>query len=479
MRSAALSILMASSMTACSMVGTAPSSDVQPPANWQAVDVADVVAMDAPVTRWWQSFNDPLLTRMIEEAAASNKDVAIAEARLLEARAAAGLSRAALGPQLNAGVEGGTRRDDLQSERMRQPHTDSTYYQAGFDASWEIDVFGGLRAGVESARADFDAAKHDRNEVMVSLIAEVARNYFELRGAQARLDVAQKNIDDQTDALSLLRSRARAGLSSETDVAKADADLQVLHSAVPPLQEQLARAVYRLSVLRGRTPQLDKELTNPASAAPKLPDSVAAGFPSDLLQRRPDVRAAQAEVLAANARVGVAKADLLPKFYVSGLLASAEEDLGTVSLGPGLLYSIGPSVRLPIFNAGRLRANVEIKDARLQQALHRYEQVTLQALEEVDSALSGFGHEKERLRTLTAAVDSANRAEKLAKAVYASGLADYFSVIDAQRSRYAAEDALANCQTAAVVKLVAVYKALGGGWDAEALNHSEANVAAR
>lgn len=457
--------------TACSMVPPLSSQPPAVPAAYEnAAATADALpgAVTIPDPHWWQRFNDPVLSALIDAAIAANHDVRIAHARLREARAAAGIARAGLAPQLNAGAEAGVRRDDLQTGRMGQPDADASYYQAGFDASWELDVFGGVRAGVIAAEADIAAAAGASDEMLVSVIAEVARNYIELRGAQQRVAVAERNITLQAEAIGLLRSRVRAGLSPELDIARAESDLQSLKSVIPPLQASIAARRYRIGVLTAQSAsQLTAALQMPAEL-PQVTQAPATGLPSSLLERRPDVRRAQAQVNAANARVGVARADLFPKFYLSGLLARAEEDTGSISIGPGLLYSLAPTVRLPILSGGRIRSNIAIRDAQLDAALLRYEQTVLRSVEDVESALVSCAREQQRLQSLDAALAAAALARELALESYSHGLADYFSVLDAQRQQLAAEDSQAASRTDALVHLVALYKALGGGWQDQA-----------
>lgn len=461
----ALLLLGACALTAaCSLTPPLPPPRVDLPTHWAEATPAPTTG--PALARWWQRFDDPVLSELVTTALADNRDLAVARARLREARAAAGIADSRLGPTLAARGSGGLRRDDLQAERLRFPPGEQSFHQLGLDASWEVDLFGASRAAAKAATAGADAAGYGLADVQVSLAAEVAREYFALRGAQARLAVAKRNIALQEDALSLLGSRVRAGLAPAIDATKARADLALLRGSQAPLDAAVATSGYRLAVLTGVAPgALPDTLATPRP----LPDAAVApppGLPSDLLSRRPDLKRAEAEVLAANERVGVARADLLPKFYLSGLLARAEEDNGGVSFGPGLLYSIGPSVSLPIFNAGRLRAKVDIADARLAQALARYEQALLFAVQDVETALVNLARERQRSADIAAAVEAATLTRRLARTRYARGLADYFAVIDAQRALQASEDALAASRTACVQHLVALYKALGGGWDA-------------
>ncbi len=462
---AALLLIASALVAACSMTPPLPAPRIDTPTQWRGTAPSSASASGSSLANWWQRFNDPVLTDLVTQALADNHNLAVATARLRDARAAAGSADGRLGPTLDARGSGGLRRDDLQAERLRFRAAEQSFYQLGLNASWEIDVFGAARATAKAAAAEADAAGYGLADVQVSLAAEVAREYFALRGVQAPFAVAKRNIALQEDARQLLDSRVRAGLAPAVDASRASADLSLLRGSLPPLEAAVAGSGYRLAVLTGVAPAaLPTTLSTPRA----LPDSLAAlplGLPSDLLKRRPDLRRAEAEVLAANERVGVARADLLPKFYLSGLLARAEEDNGDFTFGPGLLYSIGPTVSLPIFNAGRLGANVQIGDARLQHALARYEQAMLLALQDVEIALVNLDRERQRGADIAAVVTSATLTRSLARTRYERGLADYFAVIDAQRSLQSSEDALAVSRTAAVQHLTALYKALGGGWD--------------
>ncbi len=459
-------IVAAGLLAACSMTPPLPGPAVDVPSAWAGA--APAGGEPASPGEWWDRFGDPVLSGLIVQALESNRDLAAATARLREARAAAGIARSRLGPTLDARGAGGLRRDDLQAERLSFPQAGQSFHQVGVDASWEIDVFGGVRSGARAGRAEAAAAAYGLADVQVSLAAEVAREYFALRGAQSRLGVAKRNIALQEDALELLDSRVRAGLAAALDATRARADLARLRASQFPPEAALAGSGYRLAVLSGVAP---KALPPTLARAQPLPADIPTlppGLPSTLLERRPDVKRAAADVLAANERVGVARADLLPKFYLSGLLARAEEDNGGVSFGPGLLYSLGPTVSLPLFNADRLRAQVEVADARLDQALARYDQALLQAVMDVETALVNLDRERRRIADVDAAVEAASLALTLARTRYERGLTDYFAVIDAQRALQASEDTLAQSRTACAQHAVALYKALGGGWNDEA-----------
>lgn len=457
-------LLVIAALTACNAIPQLRQPTAPVPPAWHG-DAATSLDTTPPHLAWWQSFNDPILTTLITRAAANNLDLKIATARVQAARAAVDVSGAAQAPQLAATGTFRRQTDEIAAARAGRDLGAANAYQVGFDASWELDLFGGVRASVVAARADAVGAEEARREILLSLLAEVARAYVELRGAEEQLAVVNKNIARQQDTLALAETRTRAGLGPELDAVKAATELNVIAATLPRFETSIRSRRNRLAVLLGEPPAaLDGQLVNWAATPAGVP-VVPLGLPSGLLGRRPDIRRAQAQVLAANARVGVAHAALFPRFFISGALAAAGEDYGRVNLGPGTLFALGPVVQLPILNGGRLRSNIEIKDAQLRSALASYERAVLVALEDVENALVAYRHEQVRSQTLSTAVAQAATAEQLARELYQRGLADYFAVLDAQRARFDAEDQLAASSTKVAVELIALYKALGGGWE--------------
>lgn len=338
-------------------------------------------------------------------------------------------------------------------------------YQAGFDASWEIDLFGGKRRAIEAARADIDAAVENQSDVLVTLLAEVARNYIEMRGLQRRLEIARNNIQVQQETVEITRVRFEAGLSSELDAVQAGALLATTQSQVPLLESSLKHAIHRISILLGLKPEtLIAELTKEAPI-PTVPDAVPVGLPSDLLRRRPDIRRVERELAAATARIGVVASDLFPKFSLTGNFGLQLESLNLINRSR--FWSFGPTVRWPIFDAGRIRANIHVQDARQEQVLLNYEKVVLTSLEDVENALVAYTMEQVRQKNLLEAVNAHRRAVNLAIELFTKGLANFLNVLDAERSLYKSEDDLAQSEYTLSQDLVALYKALGGGWETE------------
>src|SRR5262249_3097948 len=287
---------------------------------------------------------------------------------------------------------------------------ETNIFQLGFDASWELDIFGGLRREVDAATADLRAAEESRRDILVTVLAEIGRNYLEVRGIQKRLDIVRSNIETQQQTLYLTRVRYQAGLATDLDVARAAAQLATTQAAIPALEENLARGSHRLGVLLGEEPGELRSNLKKEAPLPSVPSSIPIGLPSDLLLRRPDIRQADAEIAAATARLGVARSELFPKFTLTGLMGRQATSVSGLTLGAGNFFSFGPGVRLPIFTGGRIRSNIAVHDARLQQAVTLYESAVLKSLEDVENALVAYSREQDRRGRLQQAVDESRRA---------------------------------------------------------------------
>jgi len=425
-----------------------------------------------PVEQWWLSFNDPEFRSLIDRAVKANLDLKLATARIAEARAVRGIAKSGLFPTVEASASATRNR-----QRVIAPANGAAAivpvefnnFQGGFDASWELDVFGRVRRGLQAANADVAAAREARRDVLVAVLGEVGRTYAELRGFQFRLDIAQKNIATQQDTLDLTKSRATAGLATELDVARAAAQLETTRSVVPSLQSGIEISIHRLSVLLGQEPSALRAEVSPTAPVPMIPPEVPVGLRSELLERRPDVRQAEAQIAAATARVGEAKAEWFPRFTLFGSAGRQASQLHEITLGMGNFFSAGPAVSLPIFTGGRIRSNIRVQDARLQQVVIGYRSTVLSALEETENALVNYSEEQSRRERLENAVKSNEEAVRLSSELYKAGLTDFLSVLDAQRELYANEDLLAQSRAAQAVNLIALYKALGGGWQSVAL----------
>lgn len=429
--------------------GTGPAAPGQP-----SVAAPDAIAVAA----WWAQLGDPKLTALVTEAAQANLDVRAAEARLRQARAARGVAASGFWPGVSAS-------GSYSRAHTPGPGGAHDLFRTGLDAAWELDLFGGTRRGVEAANADIESAFHDRRDLLVSLAAEVTVNYVDLRAFQERLRIAQENLQSQRHSASLTRQRLAAGLASGLDTANADAQVATTEAALPVLETGARQAVYALSVLLARPPAaLLEELAAPAPL-PETPAAAPVGLPSDLLQRRPDIRRAEAQLHSATARIGVAEADLFPRFSLTGAGGYESANLGSLIRSSSLFWSVGPSVNWQLFSAGRVRSNIELQKAVREETLLAYQRSVLTALQDVENGLVSFAREQQRRQRLAEAVAANRKAVTLATQLYAEGQTDFLNVIEAQRSLYGSEDALVQSRQAVVTDFVALYKALGGGWE--------------
>jgi len=428
-------------------------------------------ASGTPVVQWWKTFEDPDLNSLIDRAVASNLDLRRAQARVREARAQREFTHADLFPQVNTIGSYSNTHTPLggfaQSPSGSAPSGigDQNLFQVGFDALWEIDVFGGVRRSVEAADYDLMAAVEDQRDITITLLAEVARNYVDLRGFQRRLTIARENLQAQQSTLDLTKNRLKAGVATDLDVARAQAQVSSTASVIPTLETSARQSIHRLGTLLGSDPMsLSNELT-PTKPIPGVPPQLPVGVPSEILRRRPDIRRAERQLAASTARIGVATADLFPKFSLTGSLGLESARSNNLFDYASRYYSIGPSVSWPIFDAGRIRSNIRVQNAREEQAVAVYEQTVLNALGEVEDALVAYSQEEARRRTLEDAAEANRRAVTLAQQLYGAGRTDFLSVLQAQRDLFATQDALVQSTRTVSTNLVGLYKALGGGWE--------------
>jgi NodT family efflux transporter outer membrane factor (OMF) lipoprotein len=416
--------------------------------------------------QWWTGFHDPILESLVVRAVDGNLDLKISAARIREARAARGIAIAAALPQISA--SGGYSRSKQLVARvdgvaLAEGSSPRNVFEAGFDASWEIDVFGGVRRDAEAALAQVEAAEEAREDLLVTLVADVARNYIELRGAERQIDILDETVESQKDSLALAQARFDSGLGAELDVSRAEGLLAATVAQRPVLEVLRRESALRIGVLLGRDPEAVLAELDAPGTLPPAPPEVPQVLPSELLSRRPDLRRSERELAAATARIGVAKADLFPRFNILGTFGRSSNNISSLNAS-SQFWSGGLFFQWPIFAGGRIRANIRMQEARQEQALLRYQQAVLIALEEVENALSAHGRELSRQESLRTSVAANRRALELATERYTGGLENFLSVLDAQRSVYAAEDQLVQSERNVAVTLIAVYKALGGGW---------------
>ena len=444
----------------------APANKV--PAHWAEPFSGGETNSGDATTAWWKNFHDAELDSLVARAVSSNLDLRIAQARVREARAQYGGASADLWPTVDAGASYQRVRAPKQLPvlgELNLPSHEDNLHVSGFDASWELDVFGGKRRAVEAAKAQFTGAEFGRRDVLVTLLGEVARNYVDLRGYQRRLAIANQNIESQEKSLAITRDRFTNGLAKDLDVQQAMTVLATTRAAVPTLESAIQTTTHRIEVLLGGQPgTLQTELAG-AAPIPVQPPQVPVGLPSELLLRRPDVGRAERRLAAATANIGVAKSDLFPKFYLTGIAGLESASAGDWFTAGSRFWSVGPTVQWRIFDAGRIRANIRVQNARQEQALSAYEQTVLTAFEEVEDNLVLYAKEQTRRNSLQDAVLASQKSLDTANRLYAGGLTDFLQVLDAERALYNAQDALAQSDRSVSANLVALYKSLGGGWE--------------
>lgn len=418
------------------------------------------VAGPADVSAWWMQFNDPVLTSLIERAAQGNLTLAQSDTIVRQARAARTIASGGLYPSVDASAS---------ASRSRSGGRTGNLFRAGFDATWELDVFGGVQRGVEAADAQIDSALYDKSATIVTIAGEVATTYLDLRGAQRQLAIARQNLAAQQTTLDLTQERFDAGFIGALDVANAKANVTQTSSQIPGFDAQIHASIYALSVLLGRQPgELLAELSTDAPPDAAVPPSeVPIGLPSELLQRRPDIMRAQADLHAATARIGVAVADQYPRFSLTGSLGTQGNRIQSLGTIANRYWSIGPAASLPIFSGGRIEGNIEQARAAADQALLAYRASVLVALQDVETALVNFTREQQRRAALVESVEANKQAVDLSLQLYSAGRTDFLNVLSAQRQLYSTQSALTQSQTTVGTNLVALYKSLGGGWTAD------------
>ncbi|MDX1382438.1 MAG: efflux transporter outer membrane subunit [Thermoanaerobaculia bacterium] len=444
-----------------------PSHEV--PSDWKH-ETANPFELEAPpFETWWVALEDPVLTDLVERAIEANLDLRRAVARIAESRARLGVASGQYYP--DGTLEASYTRQELSNNGAfgafapEGGFDDSGQYDLGVGFNWEIDVFGRVRRGVEAATAELQASVEDYRDVMVILVADVASNYVQVRTLQDRIRFAEANVEAQSETLRLTTARFNAGLTSRRDVSQAESNLASTEAAIPTLYILLEQARNRIAVLLGEPPGAVDDLLTDAASIPAGDPWVATGPPAELLRRRPDIRRAERELAAQTARIGVATAELYPIFSLGGYLGLQAASGGDLFESDSATWSILPGVRLNIFNRSRLRSQIRVEQALAQQALLGYEQSLLLALEEVEGALIARELEKRRRESLRYAVEATERTVQLVHTQYISGLTDFQSYLDAQRSLLSQQDALAVSEGQVVQNLIALNRAVGGGWE--------------
>ncbi|HET9064082.1 MAG TPA: efflux transporter outer membrane subunit, partial [Candidatus Binatia bacterium] len=433
---AAVAVLFSS----CVLVGPDYESPRTPkPSRWVAELERGLVDGDPATSRWWGVFGVPLLDDLVYRAVTTNLDVTEALARVREARARWTIAGAEIFPSVDAT---GTYERQRSSTAFGDDDgggsgfdRNSDFFSTGFDASWEIDIFGRRRRALEQTSAELESSQASLRDALVSVVSEVARNYVELRSLQSRIAIAETNVTSQADSLDLVSWRFKAGLVGGLDVDQATYNVANTRARIPSLEIELAAARNRIAVLLGLAPGAVDEDLAAAAPVPVVPVEVAVGVPADLLRRRPDVAAAERQLAAATAAIGVATADLYPTLTLNGTIGFSASDLADIGTGASETYGFGPSIRWNLFDAGRIRAQIRERNAQADQALAAYESAVLNAYEEAENALVAYVREQIRRDYLVEAVTAAESALKLARMQYESGVVDFQQVLEAQRAQ--------------------------------------------
>jgi NodT family efflux transporter outer membrane factor (OMF) lipoprotein len=448
---------------------------------------AKSVPIEQPVDpNWWTLFNDPVLTSLEQRVAAGNLDLKASEFRLAESRAQLGVAQALQFPLSHAnssythtkasnngqfavapdalgasGASGSTAGGVAGTHRLNP----FDVFQVGFDASWELDLWGGVRRSVESASALVEASAEARRTILLSTMAEVARDYIALRGVQTQLRIARDNVRTARQSLNLTQQRAAGGVTTDLDVANASAQLRNTAAQIPRLEQQEAAGINALSLLLGQPPNALRDELAAAKPVPPVPPKVPVGIPSELARRRPDIREAEARLHAATADIGVAIADFYPSVKISGSIGLQSIQFTRLFDLNSHTYAGGPGISIPLFEGGKLKATLHFREAAQQEAAINYQKIVLNAWHEVDNALTAYATEQARREQLRLAEADNRRAVGFAQSRYQQGVADFLAVLDAERNLLATQLQLADSTTAISSNLVALYKALGGGWE--------------
>jgi NodT family efflux transporter outer membrane factor (OMF) lipoprotein len=441
---------------------------------WRAAVESEMSQEQPDIEMWWESLEDSTLTGLMRRAELANLDLRIAVARVAEARALRGIANSGLYPDL---VLDGAYSYTKISENSPggqlvigagEEVEPVELWETQASSVWEIDLFGRIRRRSEAATAQFEATIEDYRDVLVSLYAEVALNYVDVRSLQARLDYARRNAEAQRESLELTRDRFNAGLTSALDVAQAEQNLAQTEATIPSLETGLNAALNRVAVLLGDRPgALHDELMVDSAVIPEVPPDIMTGVPADVLRRRPDVRRAERLLASQTALIGVATADLYPTFSIAGFVEAVSGSFSNLFEGESVGWGVVPGFRWDLFSGGRIRNNIRAEEARTDQALFSYQQTILLALEEVEDALVAYDRELVRRDRLQEAVDASQRAVDLVRTQYISGLTNFQNLLDTQRSLFRQQDELAVSEGQVVANLVLLNRALGGGWSLE------------
>ncbi|WNV05728.1 efflux transporter outer membrane subunit [Candidatus Methylospira mobilis] len=464
-----LSLLISLLLSGCPAVGPDYARPETPVGDEFANKSAPFSALSQTDIAWWKQFDDDKLNRIITLTLAHNYDLKAALANIREARAQYVEAALDFLPTVTSHANYTMQQrsySSLGSSKGIAP-TNLNLYNTGFDMAWELDIFGRIRRNVESRDADIEVVEAQARDVMVSVIGEAARNYFELRGYQNQLAVAQKNAENQAKTFEITQLMLEGGRGTELDTSRAEAQMKTTQAIVPPLDTAIRKAIHRLSILTGQLPDALTEQLAVPQAIPRHPDVLNIGNPTELLRRRPDIQAAERTLASSTARVGVAVADLFPRLFFNGVMSLEAGALMGLGSAGSTAYSLGPSLRWEFLNIGRVHARIVGAEAHAEANLARYQQVVLNALEETENALVNYRNLRIRMEQLKLAASDSLEATELARLRYREGVSDFLNLLDAERRLLEDQDRLANSQTSAAAALATLYKALGGGWEVD------------
>jgi len=455
----------ASLLTACAVGPDYTTPNTETPAHFAEASHAEFSNKAIEVT-WWKLFKDAQLNDLVNQTLLHNRDLQAASATLLEARALYMDAELNLVPTVtsHANYTEQQRSTASMNNRAFVPRNLSLY-STGFDAYWELDLFGRVRRNIEASSDEVEMQEASLRDVSISLIAEVARNYFELRGLQNQLAVIKQNIINQEQTLKITQARVDNGRGTELDTARASAQLDSTRAVIPTLETSISYTLHRLSVLTGQLPNALVAKLSPSSPLPSLPDTIALGSPADLLRRRPDIRMAERQLAASTARIGVATADLFPRVTFVGSVSLESSMLSGLGAVGSQAHTLGPRISWAAFDLGRVYAHMKAADAHAESDLAKYQQTVLTALEETENALVNYNKLRAKQALLVSAVEANVKADKLAQLRFDGGVTDFLTVLDGELRLLQSENELAQTQTATATALVAIYKSLGGGWE--------------
>lgn len=466
-----LSVISCVIFSGCTTVGPNYQSPVPPKIESFSTDGAIKASEGANMADWWKKLHDPQLNELIEHAIANNHDIRIAFSRILEARANKGVAQSEQLPKINAGAsasalrlsETGLETANLPANAVENFDPTQELYEGGFDASWEVDLFGRVKRSIEAADAEIGISEAGLEDAMVTLLSEVARNYVEIRLVQAKIDITETNLELQRKTLDLTVKRFNHGMDTRLNITRSEALIADTEARIPALKAKEKILRHRIATLLGETPNYLNQVLDNKPEIPSFPNDIVVGIPADLLRNRPDIRSAERGLAAQVARIGIAESDFYPRLRFKGSVGLSTVDIQGATLDNSWIGSFGPSFTWAILDGGAIRSRVAAADARAKTALVLYERVVIRAYEEVENALVEHAEELRRREHLKQAVSANMDANELSSRLYSSGLVDYINVLDTQRELLKTQETLIESNAIVTYSIISLYKAFGGG----------------